>query len=71
MTERSNRPRIPLPKGWPQRVRSALLHVMSLAQYAAVYTHSWAAPSIRCGSGIAWTTQLIQPICGALSGHRY
>src|SRR5258708_18853999 len=34
-----------LPKGWPSRVRSALLHVISLAQYAAVCTRSWAADS--------------------------
>ena len=34
-----------LPKGWPSRVRSAILHVISLAQYAAVSTRSWAADS--------------------------
>ena len=26
--------RIPLPHGWPRRVSSALLHVISMAQYA-------------------------------------
>ena len=31
-------PRIPLPKGWTHHVRSAVVHVISLAQYAAVYT---------------------------------
>ena len=36
----ANSPRIPLPKGWPTRVKSAMLHVISLAQYAAVYTRS-------------------------------
>jgi hypothetical protein len=36
-----------LPKGWPSRVRSAVLHVISLAQYAAVSTRSWAADSIN------------------------
>lgn len=30
--------RFPLPKAWPARVRAALLHVIALAQYAAVYT---------------------------------
>ncbi len=30
--------RIPLPKRWPQHVKAAILHVMSLAQYAAAYT---------------------------------
>src|SRR5438105_1812032 len=32
-----------LPKSWPAKVRSAMLHVVSLAKYAAVYTRSWAA----------------------------
>ncbi len=36
---------IPLPKGWPRSVKSAILHVLSLAQYAAAYTRSWAADS--------------------------
>src|SRR5439155_2795964 len=34
---------MPLPKSWPAKVRSAMLHVVSLAKYAAVYTCSWAA----------------------------
>ncbi len=34
---------IPLPKSWPAKVRSAMLHIVSLARYAAVYTRSWAA----------------------------
>jgi len=40
---------IPLPKSWPTKVRSAMLHVVSLAKYAAVYTRSWAAdcPKVR------------------------
>ncbi len=33
---------IPLPRGWPRRVRSAMLHVIALAQYAVTYTRSWA-----------------------------
>ncbi len=36
---------IPLPRGWPRRVKSAMLHVISLAQYAAVFTRSWAVNS--------------------------
>jgi hypothetical protein len=35
----------PLPKGWHRHVRSAVLHVISLAQYATVYTRSWAVDS--------------------------
>lgn len=31
-------PKIPLPKKWTIHVRSAVLHVIGLAQYATVYT---------------------------------
>ena len=37
--------KVTLPKSWPVSVRSAMLHVVSLAKYAAVYTRSWAADS--------------------------
>ena len=40
-------PKIPLPKGWRRHVRSAMLHVISLAQYATAYTHGWAANSVN------------------------
>ena len=36
-------PRIPLPSGWPLRVRSAVIHVISLAHYSLTSTRSWAA----------------------------
>ena len=45
MTRQKNPPRIPLPRGWPGRVKSAMLHVISLAQYAVAYTRSWAVNS--------------------------
>jgi hypothetical protein len=45
MSKSQQTPRIPLPKGWKKQVRSAVLHVLSLAQYAPVYTRSWAADS--------------------------
>src|SRR5262249_46519009 len=38
-----------LPKSWPATVRSALLHVVSLAKYASVHTRSWAADSSNAG----------------------
>jgi transposase InsO family protein len=38
-------PTVRLPKSWKPSVRSAILHVVSLAQYAAVYARSWAADS--------------------------
>ena len=37
--------RIPLPKDWTGNVRSAVLHVISLAQYATAYNRSWTANS--------------------------
>ena len=40
-------PRIPLPKAWTKHVRSAMLHVISLAQYAVLYTRSWAVDSLN------------------------
>ena len=35
MSTSQQTPKIPLPKGWTKQVRSAVLHVLSLAQYAA------------------------------------
>ena len=39
--------RIPLTKSWNQHVRSAMLNIISLAQYAAVYSRSWAVDSMN------------------------
>lgn len=36
---------IPLPKGWPRRVRSAVIEVISLAHLSLIATRSWAANS--------------------------
>ena len=51
MSTSQQTPKIPLPKGWKKQVRSAVLHVLSLAQYAAAYTRGWAADSINHASG--------------------
>src|SRR5450759_2263387 len=45
MSRFKNPVKIQFPKSWPTCVRSAMLHVVSLAKYAAVYTRSWAADS--------------------------
>ena len=45
MSHLKNPAKIQFPKSWSTCVRSAILHVVSLAQYAAVYTRSWAADS--------------------------
>ena len=40
-------PGIPLPKSWTTHVRSAVLHVISLAQFATTYSRGWAANSVN------------------------
>ena len=40
-------PDIPLASAWPKNVKSAVLHVISLAQYAMVTVRGWAANSIN------------------------
>ena len=40
-------PDIPVPSGWAKNVRSAVLHVISLAHYAIVAARGWAANSIN------------------------
>src|SRR5271165_7477578 len=47
--KRPKLPKMAIPKDWTVRVRTALLHVIALAQYVAVYTRAWAAnsPSAR------------------------
>ena len=45
MPAKSSSPEIPLPRGWPSRVKSAMLHVISLAQFTLTYTRGWAANS--------------------------
>jgi hypothetical protein len=40
-------PDIPLPSGWAKNVKSSVLHVISLAHYAIVAAHGWAANSIN------------------------
>ena len=36
---------IPLPKAWPERARSAIIHVVSLAHSAIVCARGWAVNS--------------------------
>jgi hypothetical protein len=47
MPAKSSSPPIPLPRGWHSHVKSAILHVISLAQYATAHTRGWAANSIN------------------------
>ena len=39
--------RLPLPKGWPTRIRSAVIHVISLAHFSLTFAGSVAANSIN------------------------
>ena len=45
MSSKSKPPEIPLSKSWDTHVRSAILHMIALAQYALTYSRSWAADS--------------------------
>ena len=47
MPAKSVPPVIPLPHGWPSHVKSAILQVISLAQFAIAYTRGWAADSVN------------------------
>ena len=47
MTAKENAPKIALPKGWNDNIKSAMLHVISLAQFGMAYTQGWAANSIN------------------------
>ena len=45
MTRHGNPSGIPLPASWSEHARSAMLHVISLAQFALAYTRGWAVNS--------------------------
>jgi putative transposase len=45
MPEKEVKARIPLPKNWPENVKSAVLETIGLAQYATAHTRGWAANS--------------------------
>ena len=45
MTRHTNPPRIPLPGGWSLHVKSAMRHVISLAQFGLADTRGWAVSS--------------------------
>ena len=43
MAARCDASAIPLPSGWPRRVRSAVIHTISLSRTSVIHTRSWAA----------------------------
>ncbi len=71
MTRDGNPKGSQLPAGWPQHARSAILHVVSLAQFALAYTRGWAvnsqvtrvrlrAENDRLRQQVAWLTEEIR-----------
>ena len=49
----SKPPRISLPKAWPCHVKSAVVHIISLAHFSITYARGWAANSINSKVRIA------------------
>ena len=47
MSAKESAPKVALPKGWSNNIKSAMLHVISLAQFGMAYTRGWAANSIN------------------------
>ena len=45
MPSKNKQPQIPLPKSWGTHVKTAILHIVALAQYTLTYSRSWAADS--------------------------
>jgi hypothetical protein len=59
-------PRIALPKGWQGCVKSAVVHVISLAHYAIVYARAWAADSINARVRLAAENDQLHEECALL-----
>ena len=59
-------PRIVLPKAWHGCVKSAVIHVISLAHYAIVYARAWAADSINARVRLAAENDRLHEECAML-----
>ena len=59
-------PRIHLPKGWQDCVKSAVLHTIALAHYAIVYARAWAADSINARVRLAAENDRLHEACALL-----
>jgi hypothetical protein len=59
-------PRIHLPKGWQDCVKSAVLHAIALAHYAIVYARAWAADSINARVRLAAENDRLHEACALL-----
>ena len=47
MSARENAPKIALPRGWSDNIKSAMLHVISLAQFGTAYVHPLRRPAVE------------------------
>ncbi len=63
MLAKPEAPQIPLPKGWQGCVKSAVVHVISLAHYAIVYARAWAADSINARVRLAAENDRLHEEC--------
>ena len=59
-------PRIQLPKGWQDCVKSAVLYAISLSHYAIVYARAWAADSINARVRLAAENDRLHQECALL-----
>ena len=59
-------PRIHLPKGWRDGVKSAVLHTIALAHYAIVYARARAADSIHARLRLAVENDRLHEDCALL-----
>jgi hypothetical protein len=59
-------PRIHLPKGWQDCVKSAVLHAIALTHYAIVYARAWAADSINARVRLAVENDQLHEECALL-----
>jgi hypothetical protein len=56
-------PRIDLPKGWQDCVKSAVLHAIVLAHYSIVYARAWAADSFNARVRLAAENDRLHEAC--------
>ena len=60
-------PRIHLPKGWQDCVKSAVLHTIALAHYAIVYARAWPADSINARVRLSAENDRLHEACALLA----
>ena len=59
-------PRLHLPKGWQDCVKSTVLHAIALAHYAIVYAHARTADSINARVRLAAEHDRLHEACALL-----